>query len=301
MYAGGRGRILRCAGLPPLSVLGAVLGGGGPRRGALHPGPAAARGDGRQRRRAPRRSGPPSTAQPALGWSARPSRPPTSVISCARGAPWTSPARRSSTPWPTITIRCPDQATMGLLHAGLDAQAGGRAWSSDVIGGEPGHQRRRPTTSRAVVTCGYADQMAESMSAKRAAVAVANFLAAQRYTRDEVFADPDPVPAAAGALRVVVPGGARRYRRLGLRAAGGLDAAVRRDQPGPAARPTASRAIPQDLRKRIRLPLRCEQRRRRRVHAAQVARGAARRTARLRAAPRSDRASGRPSPAARPC
>ncbi|OAN30334.1 GIY-YIG nuclease family protein [Mycolicibacterium iranicum] len=41
--------------------------------------------------------------------------------------------------------------------------------------------------------------MAESMSAKRTARAVANFLDAQRYTRDEVFADSDPVPAAAGA------------------------------------------------------------------------------------------------------
>ncbi len=41
--------------------------------------------------------------------------------------------------------------------------------------------------------------MAESMSAKRSAQAVANFLAAQRYTRDEVFSDLDPVPAESGA------------------------------------------------------------------------------------------------------
>lgn len=41
--------------------------------------------------------------------------------------------------------------------------------------------------------------MAESMAAKRAANAVANFLAAQRYTRDEVFADPCPVPSESGA------------------------------------------------------------------------------------------------------
>lgn len=41
--------------------------------------------------------------------------------------------------------------------------------------------------------------MAESMSAKRSAEAVANFLAAQRYTRDAVFAEPCPVPAVAGA------------------------------------------------------------------------------------------------------
>lgn len=41
--------------------------------------------------------------------------------------------------------------------------------------------------------------MAESMSAKRNATVVANFLAAQRYTREEVFVEPGPVPAEAGA------------------------------------------------------------------------------------------------------
>lgn len=41
--------------------------------------------------------------------------------------------------------------------------------------------------------------MAESMSARRSADAVANFLAAQRHTREEIFSDPDPVPAQAGA------------------------------------------------------------------------------------------------------
>ncbi len=41
--------------------------------------------------------------------------------------------------------------------------------------------------------------MAESMSAKRRADAVANFLSAQRYTRDEVFSDPCPVPGESGA------------------------------------------------------------------------------------------------------
>ncbi|HQE16619.1 MAG TPA: hypothetical protein PLD01_16330 [Mycobacterium sp.] len=41
--------------------------------------------------------------------------------------------------------------------------------------------------------------MAESMSAKRSASAVARFCAAQRYTRDEIFAEPSPVPAEAGA------------------------------------------------------------------------------------------------------
>ncbi len=41
--------------------------------------------------------------------------------------------------------------------------------------------------------------MAESKSVKRSATAVASFLVAQRYTRDEVFAEPSPVPAEAGA------------------------------------------------------------------------------------------------------
>ncbi|MEZ0341026.1 GIY-YIG nuclease family protein [Mycobacterium sp. pV006] len=41
--------------------------------------------------------------------------------------------------------------------------------------------------------------MAESMATKRSADAVAKFLAAQRYTRAEIFADPSPVPAEAGA------------------------------------------------------------------------------------------------------
>ncbi|GJF12483.1 hypothetical protein NGTWS0302_01940 [Mycolicibacterium cyprinidarum] len=41
--------------------------------------------------------------------------------------------------------------------------------------------------------------MTESMSAKRNATAVASFLAAQRYTRDEVFVDPGPVPSESGA------------------------------------------------------------------------------------------------------
>lgn len=41
--------------------------------------------------------------------------------------------------------------------------------------------------------------MAESISAKRNADVVAKFLAAQRYTRDEVFADLESVPASPGA------------------------------------------------------------------------------------------------------
>ena len=41
--------------------------------------------------------------------------------------------------------------------------------------------------------------MAESMSAKRSANTVANFVAAKRYTRDEIFADPSPIPSESGA------------------------------------------------------------------------------------------------------
>jgi len=41
--------------------------------------------------------------------------------------------------------------------------------------------------------------MTESAAAKRRANAIANFVAAQRYTRDEIFADPCPVPDQAGA------------------------------------------------------------------------------------------------------
>ncbi|KRE30307.1 hypothetical protein ASG82_24625 [Mycobacterium sp. Soil538] len=41
--------------------------------------------------------------------------------------------------------------------------------------------------------------MAGRMSDKRTADTVSNFLAAQRYTRDQVFSEADPVPAKAGA------------------------------------------------------------------------------------------------------
>jgi hypothetical protein len=40
--------------------------------------------------------------------------------------------------------------------------------------------------------------MTESMSVKRSAHAVASFVAAQRFTRDEIFAEPSPLPADAG-------------------------------------------------------------------------------------------------------
>jgi hypothetical protein len=41
--------------------------------------------------------------------------------------------------------------------------------------------------------------MAESISAKRTADAVAKFLVAQRHTREEIFAEPGPMPSKAGA------------------------------------------------------------------------------------------------------
>ena len=93
--------------------------------------------------------------------------------------------------------------------------------------------------------------MAESMSAKRSAQAVANFLDAQRYTREEVFAEADPVPAAAGAH-------GWWFREI----PGDIDVSrcVQRDgwtllyvgiSPGPP-RADGKPQTPQDLRKRIR-------------------------------------------------
>ncbi len=93
--------------------------------------------------------------------------------------------------------------------------------------------------------------MAESISAKRNADAVANFLAAQRYTRDEVFSEADPVPAKAGAH-------GWWFREI----SGGIDTSEceQRDgwtllyvgvSPGPP-RADGRPSTPQDLRKRIR-------------------------------------------------
>lgn len=93
--------------------------------------------------------------------------------------------------------------------------------------------------------------MAESMSVRRRADAVANFLAAQRYTRDEVFADPCPVPAAAGAHGwwfrdipgdIDVSGCARRDDWTLLYV--GISAGPPRTDGKP--------HVPQDLRKRVR-------------------------------------------------
>lgn len=92
--------------------------------------------------------------------------------------------------------------------------------------------------------------MAESMSAKRAALAVANFLDAQRYTRDEVFADPSPVPAAAGAhgwwFRAI-PG---EIDISGCQQRDGWTLLYVGISSGPP-RPDTKPRVPQDLRKRI--------------------------------------------------
>ncbi|BBY76068.1 hypothetical protein MPRF_29670 [Mycolicibacterium parafortuitum] len=93
--------------------------------------------------------------------------------------------------------------------------------------------------------------MAESMSARRNADAVANFLAAQRYTRDEVFADPDPVPARAGAhgwwFREI-PGD---IDTSGCAQRDGWTLLYVGVSPGPP-RADGKPQVPQDLRKRIR-------------------------------------------------
>ena len=93
--------------------------------------------------------------------------------------------------------------------------------------------------------------MAESMSAKRKADAVVNFLAAQRYTRDEVFADPTPVPSAAGAYGWwfrEIPGG---VDVSGCAQQDGWTLLYVGISPGPP-RTDGKPQIPQDLRKRVR-------------------------------------------------
>ncbi len=93
--------------------------------------------------------------------------------------------------------------------------------------------------------------MAESISARRSADAVANFLAAQRYTRDEVFAEPCPVPGAAGAhgwwFREV-PGD---IDVTGCEVRDGWTLLYLGISPGPP-RADGKPQVPQDLRKRIR-------------------------------------------------
>lgn len=93
--------------------------------------------------------------------------------------------------------------------------------------------------------------MAESISAKKSAAAVANFLAAQQHTRDEVFADPDLVPAAAGAYGWwfrEIPSG---IDVTGCEQRDGRTLLYVGISPGPP-RPDGKPRIPQDLRKRIR-------------------------------------------------
>lgn len=93
--------------------------------------------------------------------------------------------------------------------------------------------------------------MAESISAKRTASAVTNFLAAQLYTRDEIFAEPDPVPAAGGAYGWwfrEIPGG---IDVTGCEQRDGLTLLYVGISPGPPREDGKARA-PQDLRKRIR-------------------------------------------------
>ncbi|QZT61475.1 GIY-YIG nuclease family protein [Mycolicibacterium austroafricanum] len=93
--------------------------------------------------------------------------------------------------------------------------------------------------------------MAESISAKRNADAVSRFLAAQRFTRDEVFSEPCPVPAEAGAHGwwfKEIPGdidvaGCQQQDGWTL-----LYVGITSGPPRPDGKPRA----PQDLRKRIR-------------------------------------------------
>lgn len=93
--------------------------------------------------------------------------------------------------------------------------------------------------------------MAGRMSAKRNVDVVANFLAAQRYTRDEVFSDRDPVPAAPGAhgwwFREI-PGG---IDVSGCEHRDGWTLLYVGISPGPP-RADGKPQTPQDLRKRIR-------------------------------------------------
>jgi hypothetical protein len=92
--------------------------------------------------------------------------------------------------------------------------------------------------------------MAESMSAKRSANAVATFLEAQRYTRDQVFADPCPVPAQSGASGWwfrEIPGD---IDVSGCEQRDGWTLLYVGISPGPP-RADGKPAIPSDLRKRI--------------------------------------------------
>ncbi|MBO0678741.1 hypothetical protein JRC04_14835 [Mycolicibacterium sp. S2-37] len=93
--------------------------------------------------------------------------------------------------------------------------------------------------------------MGESISAKRKAAVIAKFVAAQRFSRDEVFAEPCPIPAEAGAMGWwfrEIPGD---IDTGGCEQRDGWTLLYVGVSPGP---PPASGkpAAPQDLRKRIR-------------------------------------------------
>lgn len=89
------------------------------------------------------------------------------------------------------------------------------------------------------------------MSVRRSADAVAKFLAAQRYTRDEVFAESSPVPAEPGVhgwwFRAI-PGG---IDSSGCEQRDGWTLLYVGITSGPP-RPDGKPRVPQDLRKRIR-------------------------------------------------
>ncbi|MEW5808219.1 MAG: GIY-YIG nuclease family protein [Actinomycetota bacterium] len=93
--------------------------------------------------------------------------------------------------------------------------------------------------------------MAGRMSEKRTADVIAHFLAAQRYTRNEVFSEADPVPAKAGAhgwwFREI-PGG---IDVSGCEERDGWTLLYVGVSPGPP-RADGKPQTPQDLRKRIR-------------------------------------------------
>ncbi|TRW78548.1 hypothetical protein FK535_24615 [Mycolicibacterium sp. 018/SC-01/001] len=93
--------------------------------------------------------------------------------------------------------------------------------------------------------------MAGRMSERRTADTISNFVAAQRYTRDEVFSDADPVPARPGAhgwwFREI-PGG---IDVSGCEQRDGWTLLYVGVSPGPP-RADGKPHTPQDLRKRIR-------------------------------------------------
>lgn len=93
--------------------------------------------------------------------------------------------------------------------------------------------------------------MAESMSAKRKENTVVNFLAANRYTRDEIFAEPSPIPAESGACGWwfrEIPG---EIDVSGCEQRDGWTLLYVGISPGPP-RADGKPSVPQDIRKRTR-------------------------------------------------